>query len=61
VSLRVLDLQGRLIRGFSLTASAPEVLWNGTDAGGSPLPYGVYFLRADGAGLSLNRRLPLLP
>lgn len=61
VSLRILDLQGRAIRAFTLTSAVPEALWNGTDASGNAMPYGLYFARTEGGGQALSRRLPLLP
>lgn len=61
IRLRVSDLQGRVVRAFSLDSSSPEAAWNGTDASGSPLPYGMYFVQAAGPGLSLRRSIPLLP
>lgn len=61
IRLRVSDLQGRVVRAFSLDSSSPETAWNGTDASGAPLPYGMYFVQVAGPGLSLRRSIPLLP
>ena len=61
VSLRILDLQGRVIRVFALSAAVPEALWNGMDAAGNTVPYGLYFARTEGEGHAQSRRLPLLP
>jgi hypothetical protein len=61
ISLRISDLQGRTVRGFSLTSSAPGVLWNVLDASGNTLPYGMYFIQASGNGVSFRQRIPLLP
>ncbi len=61
VSLRILDLQGRVIRAFVLSPSAPEAVWNGLDAAGNAVPYGLYFARTEGEGHAQSRRLPLLP
>jgi hypothetical protein len=61
VSLRILDLQGRVVRAVTLTTSAPEALWNGTDAAGNVLPYGLYFAHSESNGQGVSRRLPLLP
>jgi hypothetical protein len=61
IALRISDLQGRVVRSLVITPSAPEAVWNGLDASGGALPYGMYFLQATGAGLSLRQRIPLLP
>jgi hypothetical protein len=61
ISLRILDLQGRVVRAVTLTTSAPEALWNGTDAAGNVLPYGLYFAHSESNGQGVSRRLPLLP
>jgi hypothetical protein len=61
ISLRILDLQGRVVRAVTLTTAAPEALWNGTDAAGNVLPYGLYFAHSESNGQGVSRRLPLLP
>jgi hypothetical protein len=48
-SLRVFDVQGRLVK--RLTASRESyVVWDGTDDSGRPLPSGPYFVRREDAG-----------
>jgi hypothetical protein len=48
-SLRVFDVQGRLVK--RLTASRESyVVWDGTDDSGRPLPSGPYFVRCEGTG-----------
>lgn len=61
IRLRITDLQGRVVRLLSLDASNSEASWNGTDASGAALPYGMYFLQASGTDVSLRRAVPLLP
>jgi hypothetical protein len=61
VSLRISDLQGRAVREFSLTSSAPEAVWDGTGIANRALSYGLYFLRIEGGGLSMSRQIALLP
>jgi hypothetical protein len=61
IRLRISDLQGRIVRTLSLDPASTETAWNGTDAAGAPLSYGMYFLHAVGPGISLRRSIPLLP
>ncbi len=61
VPLRIVDVQGRVLTSITLTPASPEAVWNGTDAAGRRVPNGLYFLRADMDGRTLNQRLPLLP
>jgi peroxiredoxin len=60
-TLRILDIQGRSIRAFVLSAASPVAVWNGMDAAGSPVSFGLYFARTEGEGQAFSRRLPLLP
>jgi Concanavalin A-like lectin/glucanases superfamily/FlgD Ig-like domain len=52
VRVRVLDVQGRLVR--TLRAAGPSstaaVTWDGRDGNGTPLPAGVYFWMAEDRG-----------
>jgi len=49
LSLRVFDVQGRLVK--RLTASREScVVWDGTDGACRPLPSGPYFVRCEGTG-----------
>jgi hypothetical protein len=56
VSMRILDLHGRVISDFSV-ASGGEGIWDGLDSRGNSLPFGAYFLRATGKGLSISQPL----
>jgi hypothetical protein len=57
-SLRVFDVQGRLVK--RLTASRESyVVWDGTDDSGQPLPSGPYFVRREGAGEHAMARIIL--
>lgn len=46
VSLRIVDLEGRVLRNLidgPLTAGRHRIKWDGRDRGGRPLPSGLYF------------------
>jgi hypothetical protein len=62
-SLRVLDAAGRLVRVFErgFSPGLNEVLWDGADLRGRPVPAGVYFYRLEVGGQSFTRRLTLVP
>lgn len=57
--LAVHDASGRRIRTFPGTygAGVHDVTWNGLDDRGRGVHSGLYFVRVDGAGLQLSRRL----
>jgi len=58
LSLRVFDVQGRLVK--RLTASRESyVVWNGTDDAGRLLPSGPYFVRCDATGKRVTVRITL--
>jgi hypothetical protein len=61
IALKISNLRGATVRTLTITSADPQAYWNGLDASGSPLPYGMYFLQASGPGLSLRRSVPLLP
>jgi len=61
MTLRILDMQGRILNSYTLSAANPEATWSGTDAAGARAPYGLYFVRVEGTGQALTRRIPLLP
>ena len=45
--LRVVDIAGRVVRSLAVGPALPgrhELTWDGLDAGGAPVPGGVYFL-----------------
>jgi hypothetical protein len=44
-SVTIHDVTGRLLRRLDTAAGTRAVRWDGRDAGGSPLPSGVYFAR----------------
>jgi hypothetical protein len=62
-SLRVYDVQGRLIRtiveGY-LAAGPRTVEWDGTDDRGLPVSSGTYYLRLQGGGTYVSRTINLL-
>jgi len=63
VSLRVFDVQGRVVRTLLdsyLTAGPRVVSWDGRNDLGRPLPSGTYFLRLQGGGSYLTRTVNLV-
>jgi hypothetical protein len=63
VSLRVFDVQGRVVRTLldSYLSSGPRVIaWDGRDDRGRQLPSGTYFLRLVGGGSYLSRTVNLV-
>jgi len=64
VTLRVYDVQGRLVRTLASNLSKPagvhEIEWNGADNAGRPVPSGVYFYRLNAGGETLTRKAVLL-
>jgi len=64
VRLAVHDLRGRRVRNLfegRLSAGWRTVVWDGLDDGGRATASGVYFLRAEGAGVdSATRKLVLV-
>ncbi len=62
VSLRIVDLEGRVVRRLidgPLTAGRHRILWDGRDRDGRPLPSGLYFyhLQSQRDGFSEVRRV----
>lgn len=53
--LQVYDLTGRLVR--NLASSAGEVVWDGLNDDGLRLGPGVYFVRVDGSGGTVTRKV----
>jgi flagellar hook assembly protein FlgD len=60
VSVKIQDLQGRMVKSFTITR-AGSALWDGKDAGGRPVPFGTYFVRATDGNLSSIQRITFLP
>jgi len=63
VSLRVYDVQGRLVRTLvdDYLAAGPRVVeWDGTDDRGLPASSGTYYLRLQGGGTYASRTINLL-
>lgn len=64
VRLGVYDVAGRLIRrlvgGEVLGTGRHEVVWQGRDDAGGPVPSGLYFYRLDAGAFSETRRMVLL-
>jgi len=63
VRLSVFDSSGREVRRLAegpRGAGAHQVVWDGLDEAGSPLPAGTYWIRLEGAGGDHSSRLVLL-
>jgi hypothetical protein len=60
VTLRILDLQGRNIRTI-VSSKTGSITWDGKDAGGKPVPFGAYFVRASDGTVSSTQRITILP
>ncbi len=63
VILEIFDLNGRLVRSFSLNqqeAGAHEVSWNGNDNAGAPVASGTYLYRMIINGAASAKRMLLL-
>lgn len=63
VTLRVLDVAGREVRTLAagrLAAGPHERAWDGRDDRGAALPAGVYVVRMQAAGRTLERRIALI-
>jgi len=62
--LAVHDLQGAIVRRFSLGSSSSggsqSLRWDGRTAAGMDLPSGIYFLRFEAGGARVDRKLMLL-
>ncbi|RPJ46154.1 MAG: M28 family peptidase [Candidatus Latescibacterota bacterium] len=61
--LAVFDVSGRLVRKLldgKAAAGRHEVVWDGTDASGGPVPSGVYFCRVNSDGESKTGKMLLL-
>lgn len=63
VTLRVFDVQGRVVRSLldSYLSAGPRVIsWDGRDDSGRTLPSGTYFLKLQGGGRYLTRSVNLV-
>jgi predicted outer membrane repeat protein len=63
VTLRVFDVNGRLVRTLvdRVAAAGPsEVIWDGRDDAGSPAASGVYFYRLEAPGFAQTRKMALI-
>ena len=63
VTLRVYDVEGRLIRTLidGHRPSGPDaVVWDGSDAAGNPAATGLYFYRLEAPGFAQTRKMVLL-
>ena len=59
-SVRVYDVSGRLVRVLrdgNLAAGTQEVVWDGRDGNGRPVPAGVYWCRVDTPNESAARKV----
>ena len=62
-TLTVFDVRGRRVSTLAegaRNAGRHEIVWNGTDADGQPVPSGVYFLKLDSEDGSFSKRAVLL-
>lgn len=60
VTLRILDVSGRVVRTLlrdTPSAVGGDAAWDGRDAGGRPVPAGVYWAQLSGAGETAARRI----
>jgi hypothetical protein len=64
VTIRIFGANGSLVRAWeengSNGGSVRSIVWDGTDSGGRPIASGIYFVRMEGAGANLSRRVTLL-
>ena len=60
VSVKIQDLQGRMVRAFTISR-AGSFVWDGKDAAGKQIPFGTYFVRASDGSLSSTQRITVLP
>lgn len=63
VSLSIYDVAGRKVRTLvseTVASGTHEVVWDGRDASGRPLPSGVYFYRASSDSETITRAMTLL-
>jgi hypothetical protein len=61
--LRVTDTRGRLVRRLDAPADTPgvrSVPWDGCDAGGRPVPPGIYLVTLEVAGTAVTGRVAVL-
>ena len=63
VTLSIYDVEGRLVRTLLdevVGEGYQERIWNGRDAGGTPVSSGVYFYRLTAGGKTLTKKMVLL-
>jgi subtilisin family serine protease len=63
VTIRVFGADGSLVRAWEENASSGgvrSIVWDGTGDGGRPIASGIYFVRMEGPGANLSRRVTLL-
>jgi len=56
--LRIYDAQGRLVRTLAMS-QAEQIMWDGRNDAGQPLPLGTYLVRCDASGEYATARLVL--
>jgi hypothetical protein len=59
-TLRVLDLQGRMLRSVPVSAGENSVRWDGRDAAGRSVPPGAYLVSLEGDGAPRSTRVLVL-
>jgi uncharacterized repeat protein (TIGR03803 family) len=63
VSLKVFDLNGRLIKIFAdkkMMVGAHEIKWNTNNANGQPVLSGVYLLRIEAGDFTMTRKISVI-
>ncbi len=57
--LRIFDLAGRLVHARAVSPGTQFTQWDGRDVDGRRLPSGTYFMKLDGAGAPVTRKVVL--
>ena len=63
VSLKVFDLNGRLIKILAdeeMVAGSHEIKWNANNANGQPVPSGVYLLRIEAGDFKVTKKISVI-
>lgn len=55
--LSIYDINGREVQRFSVSGSVPNLIWNGKNREGKPLPTGIYFIRISGEGVKEREKI----
>ena len=62
IELRIFDISGRVVKRFNHLTIQPfnQVVWDGTDDSGKPLPAGVYFVTLETPSNNYTKKVLLL-